>query len=353
MLYIHIPICTSKCHYCGFYSIASLGVDSSALLAALSRELESRCEEYTEPLKTIYFGGGTPSMLTASELSAIFDTIKRNYDTSIVSEVTLEANPEHLSDNYLHSLRSMGVNRLSMGVQSFSDERLKYIGRKHSAQNAIDAIGRAQRAGFDNISLDLMFGFEDLSSEEWQRSIEAALSLGVQHISAYQLTIEKNTIFARKGISTASDEICFEQYQTLCTMLKAAGFDHYEISNFSLPDYHSKHNSAYWTGEKYIGIGPSAHSYDGKRCRSWNISSLKSYINAPQRESEILSDADLHNEYLMTRLRTKKGLSLSDYTSRFSYEIPHRARLQQANGRVYISEEDLFVSDEIIGSLFL
>lgn len=353
MLYIHVPLCASKCHYCGFYSVGSRGVDISAVVGALCSELESRRGEYTEPLKTIYFGGGTPSTLSSSELSAIFDTIERNYDTSSVSEVTLEANPEHLSDDYLHSLRSLGVNRLSMGVQSFSDERLKYIGRKHSAQSAVDAVKRAQRAGFDNISVDLMFGFEDLKDKEWRDSIEAALSLGVQHISAYQLTIEHKTIFARRGISTASDEVCFEQYQTLCAMLNKAGFDHYEISNFSLPDFHSRHNSAYWTGEKYLGIGPSAHSYDGHRCRSWNISSLRSYILSPQREIETLSEIDLHNEYLMTRLRTKKGLSLSDYTSRFSREIPLRAGLQQDDGRVFISEKNLFVSDEIIGSLFI
>lgn len=352
MLYIHIPLCASKCHYCSFYSVGVKGVSSGELVGAISRELVERKGEYSEPLRTIYFGGGTPSILSGEELSAIFEVIRNNYDISQVAEVTFEANPEQLTDEYLEVLRGLGVNRLSMGVQSFVDSRLKGIGRKHSAECAREAVSRARRYGFDNISVDLMFGFEDLSTEEWEYSIGEALALKPEHISAYQLTIEDGTLFARRGVGTASDEVCFAQYKTLCERLAAAGYCHYEISNFSLPGYSSKHNSSYWTGDKYLGIGPSAHSYDGVRVRRWNLSSVRQYLTSTEFESEHLSDDDLHNEYIMTRLRTADGIVLSDYRQRFGAELPECESLQNDGRRAYILEEDMFTSDGVMSSLF-
>ncbi len=360
MLYIHIPICASKCHYCSFYSVGARGVAQDELTASICRELSERRGEYSEPLRTIYFGGGTPSILSEGNISEIFRAIRLHYDTSQVTEITFEANPEQLTVEYLRALRLFGINRLSIGTQSFDNSRLRSIGRRHSVECAEEAVSRAREVGFDNISIDLMFGFEDLTLEEWERSISRALALNPQHISAYQLTIEEGTLFSRRGVTTASDEMCFEQYRILCERLAAAGYEHYEISNFSLPGYGSRHNSSYWTGAKYLGIGPSAHSYDGARERRWNLSSIKEYLERTAYESEHLSDTDLHNEYIMTRLRTSEGIDLAEYRIRFNRELltEHTEAeltalgLHTKENHLYIPESAMFTSDTTISALF-
>ncbi len=352
MLYIHIPLCASKCHYCSFYSVGVRGGRTAELCDAFCNEIERRNSEISEPLKTIYFGGGTPSILPLDELRKIFSAINANFDTSKVTEITLEGNPDHFTDEYISSIKELGVNRISLGIQSFNDERLSSIGRKHTALQAIEAVKRAQRGGINNISIDLMFGFKDLSIEEWTKTIDTALSLGVQHISAYQLSIEEGTIFAKRGVTTATDEQCVEHYNLLCTKLKEAGFEHYEISNYAQPNFQSRHNSGYWTGEKYIGIGPSAHSYNGENIRSWNVNSISKYIAGATADKEILTPTDLHNEYLMTRLRTARGFSLSEYTSLFKMDLPKVPSLTIEGDRAYIAEQDFFTADNIISSLF-
>ncbi len=353
MLYIHIPICGTKCHYCSFYSVSRHGASTVELVKGLCGELKERKEEYREPLQTLYFGGGTPSVLSLEELREIITTINENYDTSSLNEFTLEANIEHLSYEYLSGLRDLGVDRLSFGIQSFNDDRLRQIGRKHSAQDARNAVQSARAAGFDNISVDLMFGFEDLSIEEWQDSVRSAIELGVEHISAYQLSIEPGTLFDRRGVGCASDEECLEHYEYLCTSLREAGYEHYEISNFARRDYRSRHNSSYWSGHKYLGIGPSAHSYDGARCRSWNVSSLRQYLNGTEAERELLSDDDLHNEFIMTRLRTAKGFLGSEYQERFGRSFTAGYGVKSDGDRFYISEQGLFTADAIICNFFI
>lgn len=352
MLYIHIPICTAKCHYCSFYSLSSGSVNREKLIEALCGEIASRADLHSEPLDTIYFGGGTPSVLSKVELQQIFNTINANYNTSQIEEITLEANPDHLTIEFLLDIKELGVNRLSIGVQSFNNTRLKTLGRRHTAQQAVDAVERARRVGFDNISVDLMFGFSDLSYDEWRASIQSALELGVQHISAYQLTIEDGSKFAYYGVKCADDQVCFEQYMTLCQQLTSAGFEHYEISNFALPEHRSKHNSGYWQGKKYIGIGPSAHSYDGARSRSWNVSDVFGYFEGKLPTSEDLSSVDLHNEYIMTRLRQSAGFDVLEYQRLFKRELAQVEGLQVENGRAFIEEEYLFVSDGIMAELF-
>ncbi len=352
MLYIHIPICTAKCHYCSFYSLSSGSVNREKLIEALCNEIASRAEAHSEPLDTIYFGGGTPSVLSKVELQQIFNTINLHYNTSQIEEITLEANPDHLTIEFLLDIKELGVNRLSIGVQSFNDTRLKTLGRRHTAEQAVEAVERAKRVGFDNISVDLMFGFSDLSYDEWSASIQSALELGVQHISAYQLTIEDGSKFAYYGVKCADDQVCFEQYMTLCQELTRAGFEHYEISNFALPEHRSKHNSGYWQGKKYIGIGPSAHSYDGARCRSWNVSDVFGYFEGQEATCEELSKIDLHNEYIMTRLRQSAGFDVLEYQGLFHRKLAQVEGLQVENGRAFINEQYLFVSDGIMAELF-
>ncbi len=353
MIYIHTPFCASKCHYCDFYSVALRGVDTQNIVNTICIELKSRASELTSPPTSIYFGGGTPSLLHPTQIKEILDTIAKNFDTSSVEEITLEANPEQLTESYLHSLLSLGINRLSIGIQTFSDSRLKFIGRRHTTAEAADAVKRAQKCGFENISIDLMFGFADHTLEEWQSDIAKALELGVQHISAYQLSIEPRTLFAKRGTQCATDELCQTLFLELHNTLCQNGWQHYEISNFSLPDLHSRHNSGYWSGKPYLGVGASAHSFDGNRCRSWNVSSVKDYIEGVELEKEYLSNTDLHNEYLMTRLRTAAGFMLDDYKKKFGRDFKATTRgLNIENGRVFIEAKNLFTSDDIISTLF-
>ena len=316
-LYLHIPFCRRKCAYCDLYSKAQPKL-IKPYVDALCREMETHkdyldeCQPYR--LRSIYFGGGTPSLLQASDFQQIFQTIEKHFNLSRCEEITLEANPDDLSETYLASLRDLPFNRLSIGIQSFNDRELAFIKRRHNAQEAIAAVKRAQDAGFRNISIDLMASLPFQTLESFADSVAQAIALKPQHISAYLLGLEPEVPLSKSlaaGLwKECDEETSIAMYDMLCQQLTAAGYEHYEISNFALPGHRSRHNSAYWSGLPYLGLGPSAHSYNG-RTRRWNIADLKAYIAGEQDyEEEILSLNDRFNDLILTRLRTCEGLDL-------------------------------------------
>jgi oxygen-independent coproporphyrinogen III oxidase len=323
-IYIHIPFCRQACHYCDFYFTVSPQRKAEFVTALLHEIALTRDYLSGEPITTIYFGGGTPSQLPASAIARILEQIHRYHDTQLV-EVTLEANPDDLSAMSLAELKTLqplGLNRFSIGVQSFREEDLRYMNRAHSATEAIDAVRRAQDIGFETLSLDLIYGTPTMNDEQWLYNLDTYLSLAVPHLSAYALTVEPRTQLHRditKGISTGPDQaIGSAQYDILMDVLRTAGYDHYEISNFSLPQRHAIHNTNYWRGVPYLGLGPSAHSYNGAS-RRWAVRNLKTYIDslAIQQlpyEQETLTAAQCANEYIMTALRTMWGMELAHPT---------------------------------------
>lgn len=319
MIYIHIPYCHRKCTYCAFYSSVTKN-DKQEYVDALCHELSVRKEAMTRPLRTVYFGGGTPSLLTLDQLSQIVDTLRRNYDTSALEEVTLEANPEDLTPSFLHRLNSLNFfNRISIGIQSFSDNDLKLLNRRHSASQSIEAINNTHQAGFRNISIDLIYGLPGQTLEDWKHNLETAQQLPFTHLSAYALTVEEGTMLhqqiEQKRLSPAEESVVIAQYQHLLSWSEQVGLKQYEVSNFAKPGCKSRHNSRYWDRTPYLGVGAAAHSFDGKS-RRWNIADGNQYIqllaeDKPYFESETLSATDAHNEYLMTALRTTEGIDKS------------------------------------------
>lgn len=369
-IYIHIPFCKQACHYCDFHFSTSLK-KKSELVKALQKELVLRKKELPEaPLQTIYFGGGTPSLLSFEELEAIFETIYSNFEISENPEITLEANPDDLSEEKIRELANSKINRLSIGVQSFFEADLKLMNRAHNAEEALQSIQLA-KAKFDNISVDLIYGIPGMSVERWQKNIEIALNLDIPHISSYALTVEERTAlkkFIEKGkIKPVDDALAAEHFELLRAKLKSAGFQHYEFSNYGKPGYFSQNNTAYWLGKPYLGIGPSAHSYDGN-CRKWNIANNTLYIKALEKselpiEIEKLNTTDRYNEYIMTRLRTHFGVDLQDVQSKFgkkylNYLQEESAMLLQkklvkiTNNTLHITEKGTFLSDGIAADLF-
>ena len=341
-IYIHIPFCKQACHYCDFHFSTSMKKKDEMVLA-LAKEIRMRKKEFeNEVIKTIYFGGGTPSILQISDLRFLIDEVHKNYTVSENPEITLEANPDDLislsvraqSRTIFEDYKSIGINRLSIGIQSFFDDELTMMNRAHNSVDAKKCLEEATKY-FDNISLDLIYGIPDssqngeqaqqMSNEKWKQNIEAALSFGIPHISSYALTVEPKTalnkLIQTGKIAKPKDEVAEEHFQILVEMLEKKGFIHYELSNFGKENYFSKNNSAYWLGKKYIGIGPSAHSYDGIS-RSWNISNNTIYLNSLEEnklpnEIEILSKTDRYNEYIMTGLRTIWGVSLDRIEKEF------------------------------------
>jgi putative oxygen-independent coproporphyrinogen III oxidase len=317
-LYLHIPFCRQKCHYCNFYSLATVKFRSETMDAML-REMELQRHFFGgEMLKTIYFGGGTPSLLPVKDIELLIRKAVSLFALLPDAEITLEANPDDLTDDLLKALKNSPVNRLSIGIQSFDDNVLKYLNRVHSARQALLCIGKALKYGFTNLSIDLIFGIPNQSDEIWLANIKTATSMQIPHISAYALTVEAGTaldVFVKKGkCEGVDDEKAALHFNTLMHEMAKSGYEHYEISNFSLPGHYAQHNTAYWNGSKYLGIGPSAHSYDGKR-RYWNVAHLKHYIeginNGNRRfEFEELSTEQHFNEYVMTALRTQWGIDL-------------------------------------------
>jgi oxygen-independent coproporphyrinogen-3 oxidase len=357
-IYIHIPFCKQACHYCDFHFSTSLKKKDEMVLA-LAKEIELRKGEFeNESIETIYFGGGTPSMLQIEDLQLLIEAVYSNYQVVENPEITLEANPDDLFPslsfrrNLFEELKVIGVNRLSIGIQSFFEDDLKLMNRAHNAEEAKKCLEIATQH-FDNISIDLIYGIPNMSNEKWLKNIETALSFNVPHISSYALTVEPKTAlhtFIQKGIiPQPDDEVAAAHFQILVDKLSENDFIHYELSNFGKEQYFSKNNSSYWLGKKYIGIGPSAHSYDGKN-RGWNVSNNALYIKSIQEnklpiEIETLTKTDRYNEYIMTGLRTIWGVSLDRIEEEFGKTYLDYLNQQAAK---FIEDHLLFVDDNIL-----
>ena len=368
-IYIHIPFCKTRCVYCDFYK----ETDESKIndfVAALCAEATLRKNEISESIKTIYFGGGTPSRLNKQHFENIFENLFSNFSVESDAEITLEANPDDLSEEYIQLLRELPFNRISIGIQSFDDDELKFLSRRHSAQQAIEAVKRCQQAGFDNISIDLMYGLPKQTLEIWKENLQKACELNIQHISAYHLIYEPETklyLLLQKGkIQPVSDDASTEMFSTLIDVLLQNGFEHYEISNFAKNGLYSKHNTSYWKNEKYMGLGPSAHSYDGEN-RSWNVSSLNKYIESVKsgklsQETENLTLSQKYNEFILTGLRTMWGVDLQQLKEKFGNKF-YNYCLQNAqvsidekhltiiNNSLILTISGIFISDVIMSEL--
>lgn len=361
-IYLHIPFCKRFCAYCDFYKSARLEL-LQPVAEAMLRELDARLGELDgEPLRTLYFGGGTPSLCPSETLQRFIDRILERRPDAILEEVTVEANPDDLTPDYLARLSRTRVNRLSIGIQSFDDDCLRMMNRRHTARQALEALHEARRAGFRNLTADLIFGIPGFGEEPLRRSLAQLLEAGVEHVSAYHLTIEPGTAFGRReargALHAVDEEQSVREFQLVHETLTRAGFEHYEVSNFARPGFRARHNSAYWSGDPYLGIGPAAHSYDGA-VRRWNPSSVEGYLAGEEGGSERLTERDRYNEYVMTALRTAEGIDLERLAARFG---PHRlesvrrtaerfiraGELAEQRGRLAIPPERFLVSDDVI-----
>ena len=366
-IYIHIPFCKQRCNYCAFYSSTLYNIKEE-YADAVCKELLMR-KEYIkgEEIKTIYFGGGTPSTLPITLLQKICNTIYKNYSVCSNAEITIECNPDDLTEEFLTVLRKLPFNRISMGVQSFSDRQLKRLGRRHNAEKARRAVGNVRAAGYKNISIDLMFALPGSTIEEWEESINEAISLNPEHISAYNLMYEEDTplhrALQRGDFEELSEEENVEQFRMLIKRMKEAGYCHYEISNFAKPGYESRHNSSYWNDTAYIGCGAAAHSYNGDS-REWNISDIKEYIkgidsNNRNYEIEHLTEEERYNDAILTRLRTSDGIPLAWIKNKFSQRLnsymlnaakKHReyGNIKKTDETLSLTEKGIFISDAVI-----
>ena len=369
-IYIHIPFCKTRCIYCDFYSTTRNEL-KQPYIRAVCTELKTR-REYLEgePVETIYFGGGTPSQLAHDDFERIFRTIREEYGTAQAEEITLEANPDDLTEEYVAMLRTLPFNRVSMGIQTFDDPTLKLLNRRHNAAQAIEAVERLRRAGFRNISIDLIYGLPGETDKRWKHDLQQAVGLGVEHISAYHLTYEEGTRIYRMlhehRISEVDEESSVRFFSTLMETLGAAGYEHYEISNFCKPGMYSRHNTSYWKSIPYLGCGPSAHSFN-RETREWNTASLETYIKSVEEghrscETERLDRATRYNEYVMTSLRTRWGISPEEMKRKFGtalwqYCLRNAApyldsgKLERADDRLRLTRKGIFVSDGIISDL--
>ena len=371
-IYIHIPFCQQKCYYCDFYKTVNTSLTGS-FINALLKELTLR-KNYIEgeKIETIYFGGGTPSVLNKEELQQIISFLNNTFDIVSDVEITLEANPDDLLPDYLEMLFRIGINRLSIGIQAFQNEHLKKMNRRHNVQQAVQSVENAALTGFKNISLDLIYGLPELTSKQWNEALCQVFALPFQHLSAYHLTYHKGTPFyawLKNGkLREISENESVKQFNMLIDTAEMYGFEQYEISNFAKNFMYSKHNSSYWSGKKYIGVGPSAHSFNGDE-RQWNISNLESYIHAvenglPYFEVEQLSENEKFNEFILIRLRTKWGISISETEQKFGKEktvlIEKELHKYQKSGfikehenRFSFTREGMFISDKILSNLMV
>jgi oxygen-independent coproporphyrinogen-3 oxidase len=391
-IYIHIPFCNSKCAYCGFYSLPSLKL-KERFLETLKAEIVARKDylkqrshcgldpqspsllqsHHTPPINTIYFGGGTPSLLSIKEIGELLQLIKETYPVAENAEITLEANPDTLSLAYLEGLRQLGVNRLSIGIQSFFDNDLKYLSRRHDSQHARHCIDWAKQAGFSNISIDLIYGLPTSNAEQWNRNLDLFFALDLPHLSAYALTLEPNAILTKQielgKVQPVNEEDALRDYEILCQRAADNGYLHYEISNFCRRGMHSKHNASYWFGTPYIGFGPSAHSFDGTS-RQWNVSSVERYcvrvpepVEGPASEKESLSPEQQYDEYVMLRLRTHWGIDLkwlkremgerfSTYCEQHAQPLIAQGRLSQTREFLYLTDKQMLFADGVAEELF-
>lgn len=368
-IYIHIPFCKQACHYCDFHFSTSIK-KKDEMIAALISEVHLRKNEINEPVETIYFGGGTPSVLSTEEIDQILEPIFSLFNVIENPEITLEANPDDLSKDRIQQLAHSKINRLSIGIQSFYNEDLQMMNRAHNADEAWNSLVEATNY-FDNISIDLIYGIPNMGLDRWKANVQKALDLGINHISTYALTVEPKTALAsliKKGkIAQPDDGNAHEHFLALIEMLENAGFIHYELSNFGKPNYFSKNNSAYWLGKKYVGIGPSAHSFNGTN-RSWNIANNSLYIQSIQKnelpnETENLRVQDRYNEYVMTGLRTIWGVSLDrienefgtnykDYLLKEVQRFIDNEQLQLVNNVLKTTVKGKFFCDGIASELF-
>ena len=369
-IYIHIPFCKRRCIYCDFFSTTQ-SEKKSAYVHALCQELDMR-KDYLEgeDIETIYLGGGTPSQLTQEELEEIFSTLYKIYKVKEYTEITLEANPDDLTPEYIHMLRTLPINRISMGIQTFQEETLKLLHRRHTAQQAIEAVQHCREAGFLNISIDLMYGLPGETLETWKEDLQQAIALHPEHISAYHLIYEEGTALwklrEQNQVEEADEDLSVTLFKTLIEELTHAGYEHYEISNFCLPGLHSRHNSSYWTGKKYLGCGPSAHSFNGTS-RQWNVASLNKYIQSIQQgeldyEIEELDIYTRYNDFVITTIRTHWGMSLSHLRSTYGENLyqyclrmakPHLEQgvLEIKEDTLKLTKEGIFISDGIMSDL--
>lgn len=364
-IYIHIPFCQSRCSYCDFFSTTQHNLHE-AYVNALCAELVARKNEHaTSFVETIYVGGGTPSVLSPTLLQRIFDTISQHYNLSKLSECTLECNPDDITPAYLSGLKNTPINRISMGVQSFHEDELKLMNRRHTATQAIEAVQQIVEAGYANCSIDLIYGLPHQTVDTWQKNVETALSLPIKHLSAYHLTYEKGTRMYGYLNQAVSEETSLLFFETLLQHIQQKGMQAYEISNMSYPGFRSQHNSRYWQQKPYLGIGAGAHSYNGSNKRSWNIANLTQYISGINQnsrifEQEILSDDDRYNELIMTSLRTKEGLILSQIEDSYLPHFMHQAQkyIQQnqlvlTETHCFLTPHNWFISDGIICDLMV
>jgi len=371
-IYIHIPFCRQKCYYCDFYKTVNTSLTPN-FISGLKAEAKLR-KNYleAEAVETIYFGGGTPSVLKPHELEDILCFLGENFEIVSQVETTFEANPDDLTPEYLRAIKKAGINRLSIGIQSFQNVHLQKMNRRHSAEQAESVIRNAAEIGFNNISADLIYGLPQLTEKQWKESLDRVFSLPVQHLSAYHLTYHQGTAFytwLKKGtLKELAENESVKQFNMLIDESLRAGFEQYEISNFARNGSYSKHNTAYWQGKKYLGLGPSAHSYD-KHSRRWNVASVESYINGLKSgtnyfEEEKLSTQEHFNEYILTRIRTKWGVSLSyvkaNFGEKYQQNILQQIAKYQEAGLVLLNDdalvltrEGLFVSDEIMSDLMI
>lgn len=371
-IYIHVPFCKSRCIYCDYFtSINEVKMDS--FVRALCKEITQRELEFkNDRVKTIYFGGGTPSRLQQAHFENIFENIATNYALESKAEITIEANPDDLTKEYVDMLSELAFNRISIGIQSFDDEQLKFLTRRHDSATAINAVKYCQEKGFDNISIDLMYGLPNQTLEIWQSSLDQACQLNVQHISAYHLIYEDKTLLhtlLQDGkVAPVDEDISLEMFEMLIDTFTQANFEHYEVSNFAKNRLYSQHNSSYWKGEKYMGLGPAAHSFDGEH-RWWNVSSLSKYIKGmnevkPIIEMEEIDLSKKYNEYLITGLRTMWGINLEELKDKFGTENYNyffkNARkyfnlnyLKREENTVTITHKGIFISDGIVSDLMI
>lgn len=369
-IYIHVPFCATRCTYCDFFSSTHL-TDKQRYVQQVLSELALR-KTYLpdEPIQTIYFGGGTPSQLSIQELDQILNRIYQLYTVSADAEITLEANPDDLTLEYIKGLAHLPFNRASMGVQSFKDKDLKFLNRRHTALQALRAVENCQAAGLTNLSIDLIYGLPNQTLGAWEENLKQALSLRVPHLSAYHLIYEEGTVLYRLKeagrVSSVDEEVSLSMFTALIDAFVSANYLHYEISNFAQPGFVSQHNSAYWSGKPYLGIGPSAHSYDGVN-RAWNIASLSAYIEAmeqckPALEVEVLSDSAQYNDFILTGLRTMWGVNVAEIERLFGERMALYCKKQAApyikggllcfsDNVLTLSRQGIFVSDGVMSDL--
>ena len=366
-IYVHIPFCASRCIYCGFYSTTMRDMQER-YVSAVGREAALRADYLGQQVETVYIGGGTPSQLPIRLLRRLTDSIRGCFDIKDDAEMTIECNPDDMTPEYARGLKMLGANRVSMGIQSFDNRRLQFLHRRHDAATARRAVDLLRSAGFSNLSIDLMYGFPGQTLDEWANDVDAAIALDVPHLSAYSLMYEEGTVLTRRlergEIRELDEETCRSMYELLYRKLKAHGYEHYEISNFAKPGFHSRHNSSYWNETPYVGLGAAAHSYD-KVSRQWNVPDLRQYVDAIESgrvpcERELIDEQTRYNDLIATALRTSDGMDLNTLPDRQrSYCLrmaqPHLRRgtlaLTADASRLRLTPQGIFVSDDIMSDL--